>query len=126
MSMLEHVNITVSDPAATAAWLETVFGWRIRWQGTAKFGGHTIHVGAEDSYVALYAPPEPSAPAVDSYRTRCGLNHVAVVVADLAATEARVKAAGFVPHSHADYAPGRRFYFHDTDGLEWEVVSYAA
>jgi len=124
MSTLEHVNITVSDPAATAAWVEAVFGWHIRWQGEAKFGGHTIHVGEEDSYVAIYAPPDASAPGGDSYRTRGGLNHIGVVVDDLDATEGRVKAAGFAPHSHADYEPGRRFYFHDVDGIEWEVVQY--
>jgi catechol 2,3-dioxygenase-like lactoylglutathione lyase family enzyme len=53
------------------------------------------------------------------------LNHVGVVVEDLDATEAKVRAAGFAPHSHADYEPGRRFYFHDRDGIEFEVVSYA-
>ena len=44
---------------------------------------------------------------------------------DLDAADERVRAAGFEPHSHADYEPGRRFYFHDADGIEWEVVSYA-
>jgi hypothetical protein len=28
------------------------------------------------------------------------------------------------PFAHADYAPGRRFYFLDPDGIEYEVVSY--
>ncbi len=32
---------------------------------------------------------------------------------------------GSQTHSHADYEPGRRFYFHDEDGIEFEVVSYA-
>ena len=32
--------------------------------------------------------------------------------------------AGFKPINHADYEPGRRFYFHDHDGIEYEVVSY--
>jgi predicted enzyme related to lactoylglutathione lyase len=48
-----------------------------------------------------------------------------VVVDDLDAVEAKVNAMGFTAHSHADYAPGRRFYFHDMDGIEIEVVSYA-
>lgn len=47
------------------------------------------------------------------------------VVDDLDATEKKVAAAGFEPHSHADYEPGRHFYFHDDDGIEFEVVSYA-
>ena len=46
-------------------------------------------------------------------------------VDDLDATEARVVAAGLTPFNHGDYAPGRRFYFFDPDGIEYEVVSYA-
>jgi catechol 2,3-dioxygenase-like lactoylglutathione lyase family enzyme len=124
---LEHANLTVRDPAATARWMHEVFGWRIRWQGPAKGDGFTIHVGGEGSYLALYRPAEAPNPArAASYDTIGGLNHVGVVVADLDVTEARVRAAGFTPHSHADYEPGRRFYFDDDNGVEYEVVSYAA
>ena len=35
-------------------------------------------------------------------------------------------ADGLTPFSHGDYEPGRRFYFLDPDGVEYEVVSYAA
>ncbi len=125
MARLEHVNITVADPDATAAWLNRVFGWQLRWKGPAINGGITAHIGTDDAYIAAYAPPDQSEPAVQSYNIHGGLNHVGVVVDDLDATETRVKAAGFTPHSHADYEPGRRFYFHDSDGVEWEVVSYA-
>ena len=44
---------------------------------------------------------------------------------DLNAAEAVVVAAGLEPFNHADYEPGRRFYFFDWDGIEFEVVSYA-
>lgn len=125
MAEIEHVNFTVSDPAATASWLGDVFGWKVRWHGAALGGGVTYHVGGDDFYVAIYAPPDQSAPAVDSYHIHGGLNHVGVTVDDLDATEAKVKAAGFRPMNHADYEPGRRFYFRDGDGIEWEVVSYA-
>jgi len=37
----------------------------------------------------------------------------------------RVIAAGLTPFSHGDYEPGRRFYFFDWDGIEFEIVSYA-
>lgn len=124
---LEHANITVSDPHATASWLEKVFGWKIRWEGASIHGGYSVHVGGADSYLALYSPAEVSAdPARSSYDTRGGLNHLAVVVPDLDQIETRVKAAGFQPENHADYEPGRRFYFRDGDGIEFEVVSYAA
>jgi glyoxylase I family protein len=27
-------------------------------------------------------------------------------------------------HNHDDYEPGRRFYYNDEDGIEFEVVNY--
>jgi len=123
---LEHTNLTVSDPDATAAWMGEVFGWAVRWTGPSKNGGYSVHVGGEADYLALYRPAGAAAPALGegTLETVGGLNHVGVVVEDLDAAEARVEAAGFTPHSHADYEPGRRFYFHDSDGIEFEVVQY--
>jgi len=124
---LEHANVTVSDPHKTADWLGRVFGWKVRWEGAAINGGYTVHVGNETSYLALYTPGDSATGAVDnSYAVRGGLNHLAVVVDDLDSVEDRVKAAGFTTGNHGDYEPGRRFYFHDADGIEFEVVSYAA
>ena len=125
MARLEHVNITVRDPAATAAWLENVFGWPVRWHGDSIHGGVSYHVGGAHDYIALYAPANKTEPAAESYFVHGGLNHVGVVVDDLDAVEERAKDAGFRPFNHADYEPGRRFYFHDGDGVEWEVVSYS-
>ncbi|NBD31319.1 MAG: VOC family protein [Alphaproteobacteria bacterium] len=128
MARLEHVNITVKDPKATAEMLQALFGWHTRWDGAAKNNGYTIHVGESETYLALYAGPEGAEgqrDADDSYRTRAGLNHIGVVVDDLDAAERAVKARGYEPHSHADYEPGRRFYFHEENGLEIEVVCYA-
>lgn len=124
MAMLEHVNITVSDPEKTAARLCDLFGWKIRWQGSAKNNGRTVHVGNDDSYVAVYSMGAAKNTAATSYVTVGGLNHIGVVVDNLDEVEAKVVAAGFEPHSHADYEPGRRFYFDDEDGIEFEVVSY--
>ena len=124
MARLEHVNLTVSDPDATAALCADLFGWRVRWSGPAKGGGYAVHVGGEGDYVAVYRPAGATEAAPESYGIVGGLNHVGVVVDDLDGTEAKVRAAGLTPHSHADYEPGRRFYFHDRDGVEWEVVSY--
>lgn len=124
--MLEHVNVTVSDPDGTAAWLGRVFGWHVRWEGTVLEGaGRTVHCGDETSYVALYGPAAGVSEGPPTHVTRAALNHVGVRVEDLTAVEDLVKSEGFVPHDHADYEPGRRFYFQDADGVEWEVVSYA-
>lgn len=128
MARLEHVNVTVADPRATAALLCDLFGWAIRWEGRAIHGGVTVHVGEAQTYLALYSGPGGGVDqraADTSYRTRAGLNHVGVVVDDLDAVEAAVRARGHAPHSHADYDPGRRFYFREENGLEIEVVSYS-
>lgn len=122
---LEHANITVTDPVATARELGALFGWETRWQGEAIGGGFTVHVGSADRYLAVYAPRgEKSRPTGTTYATLGGLNHIGVVVDDLDATETRVREAGYHPRNHADYEPGRRFYFENSDGIEIEVVSY--
>ncbi|HZG47807.1 MAG TPA: VOC family protein [Allosphingosinicella sp.] len=118
---LEHVNVTVIDPDRTADMLSRLFGWHRRWEGPAKLGGYTVHVGTDDAYVAVYRYPDGRAPALDSGR----LNHIGVVVDDLDAAEARVREAGYQPFNHGAYEPGRRFYFLDTDQVEFEVISYA-
>ena len=120
---IEHVNVTVSDPDRSARLMESIFGWKVRWKGPSLNGGRTVHVGNGDHYVALYAPRD--APAGDAgFAKGRPLNHIGVEVDELDETEAKVVAAGLVPFSHGDYEPGRRFYFFDPDGIEYEVVSY--
>lgn len=125
MARLEHANITVGDAEHTAAWLGRVFGWHIRWQGSAMNGlGQTIHVGTESDYLALYAPKRSKPGIRPDYLQRGQLNHVGVVVEDLDATKAAVEAEGFEVHSHQVYEPGARFYFYDDNDIEYEVVAY--
>ncbi len=128
MARLEHLNITVSDPQKTAAMLLELFDWKIRWEGPVMDGaGYTIHIGTQDGYVALYSGNDPAQTipkASASHQMRGGLNHLGVEVEDLDAVAARVKKLGLEAYGHADYAPGKRFYFHDADGIEYEVVSY--
>lgn len=119
-AVLEHVNVTTSSAQETARLCAAAFGWTIRWQGPAKLGGHSIHVGTGGTYVVLYTPPEDLKQA----RGEGQPNHVGVCVRDLSATETKVRAAGYETYAHADYFPGRRFYFRDKGGVEFEVVSY--
>ncbi|HEV7342217.1 MAG TPA: VOC family protein [Sphingopyxis sp.] len=121
---IEHVNVTVSDPDRSAALLAAIFGWRERWRGPAHNGGPVIHLGSDSAYVALYTGPDGEHRGV-AHGKGAPLNHIGVQVDVLDAIETRVIAAGLVPHSHGDYEPGRRFYFFDPDGIEYEVVSYA-
>jgi catechol 2,3-dioxygenase-like lactoylglutathione lyase family enzyme len=120
---IEHVNVTVSDPERAARLMESLFGWHVRWQGPARDGGRTIHVGSADNYVALYTG-RGVAYTADDFAKGQPLNHIGVQVDDLDAIERKVVAAGLKPFGHDNYDPGRRFYFLDPDGIEYEVVSY--
>ena len=117
---LEHVNLTVSDIGRSASLMERLLGWHRRWRGPSQLGGESIHVGEDATYIAFYTD---GASHAGQGKGR-PLNHVGLVVEDLDAAEAVVVAAGLVPFNHADYAPGRRFYFFDWDGIEFELVSY--
>lgn len=122
---LEHVNITVRDPKATAAILCGLFDWHVRWEGASLDSGYTVHVGGDDNYLAIYAPAVALSDAEARYRRVAGLNHIGIVVENLEVMEARVKAAGYEPMNHADYEPGKRFYFEGPDDIEYEVICYA-
>lgn len=117
---LEHVNITVSDPDRSSALLQRLCGWHERWRGPSQLGGWTIHVGGEVDYLAVYTHGD----APGRFAKGVPLNHVGLLVDDLDAAEQVVIQAGLEPFNHADYEPGRRFYFFDWDGIEFEVVSY--
>ena len=121
---LEHANITVSDPKATAKWLGEVFGWKIRWEGPGMQTGYTVHIGTDDSYIALFSFGDSKPQTQDRYRTIGALNHIAAFTNDIDGVEEKVKQAGFTPINHGDYAPGRRFYFLDNDDIEWEVAAH--
>jgi len=127
---IEHANLTVSDPERSAALLQQLCGWHERWRGPSLLSGWSLHVGNDSSYIALYsgnfAGDRIDRQNDDAPRFRKGqpLNHVGLVVDDLAAAEAVVVEAGLEPFGHDDYDPGRRFYFFDWDGIEFEMVCY--
>ncbi len=124
--LFEHVNMTVTDADKTADLLADLFDWKIRWSGDSIHNGRSVHVGTDDAYVALYSVGTPrKLDAQENYHLAGAVNHLGILVDDLAAAEKRVLAHGIETHSHQTYNPGSRFYFHDHDGIEYEVVSYA-
>ncbi len=125
---IEHANLSVTQPQRSADLLERMLGWQIRWSGKSQSGGDTIHVGERGngaSYIALYTDDDVRAGRHVPLKKGQPLNHVGLLVDDLDAAESAVRGAGLEPFGHDDYAPGRRFYFRDWDGIEFEVVSYA-
>ena len=120
---IEHANLTVTQPERSAQLFKDLLSWQERWRGQSQFGGETIHIGEPHNggaYMALYTNED----ATGDYSKGQPLNHVGLQVDDLAAAEAVVAGAGLSPFGHDDYDPGKRFYFFDWDGIEFEVVSY--
>lgn len=118
---LEHANLTVTDPERSAQLFAKLCGWHERWRGPSQLGGWTIHVGDATTYLAIYTNDN----AEGGYPKGAPLNHIGLMVENLDAAEQVVVEAGLKPFNHADYEPGKRFYFFDWDGIEFEVVSYA-
>ncbi|WP_054113018.1 VOC family protein [Marinagarivorans algicola] len=123
-AILEHANITVHSVQQSAALFCRLFDWKVRWQGDSIHGGRTIHVGGKGSYLALYENPKKSNALTDTYYQINGLNHICLIVSDLDDVERRVQDEGLTPINHANYEPGRRFYFKTNDNIEVEVVDY--
>lgn len=86
---IEHVNVTVTDPDRAARLMEALFGWQVRWHGAARDGGHTIHVGSAEHYIALYTG-HGVAYTRDDFAKGRPLNHIGVAVDDLDGIEYEV------------------------------------
>ncbi len=125
---IEHANLTVTNPERSAQLFKELCGWEERWRGHSKLGGDTVHVGQPGNgatYVALYTNADVRADSERRYAKGQPLNHIGLLVDDLKAAEAAVNAAGLTPFGHDDYDPGKRFYFFDWDGIEFEVITYS-
>lgn len=124
-NIIEHLNITVSSPEKTAKLFCTIFDWKIRWSGPSLDNGTTIHVGGENSYLALYSHSESNIPHVNEHTTVRNLNHIGIVVNNIAEIEHKVLAQGLTPFNYREYIPGAKcFYFKVDDDIEIEVVCY--
>lgn len=118
---IEHVNISVTDPERSLRLFEDLLGWTERWRGPSMLGGRTIHVGNNTDYLAIYTNDDTKG----GFTKSAPLNHIGVLVDDIDAAEKVVLDHGLETMNHGDYEPGRRFYFLDWDGIEFEVISYA-
>jgi len=123
---LEHANLVVRDVDAAIRFLQTAFpDFRVRGEGRGWAGARWVHVGTDETYIALAEAREEPAERWVPYSGRPGLNHLGYEVNDVDALRARLKAAGYrdstVPNAHPHR---KRVYFHDVEGNDWEFVEY--
>ncbi|MDJ0786687.1 MAG: VOC family protein [Myxococcota bacterium] len=126
MARLEHANLIVRDLEAELRFIQTAFPeFEVRAEGQSWTGARWLHVGTDDTYLALNEATEEPAEAWVPYAGKPGLNHLGYEVEDAAALRERMRAAGYrdstVPNEHPHR---RRVYFHDPEGNDWEFVEY--
>lgn len=120
---LEHANLAVHNIDAMIRFLQAAFPeFRIRHDGTAPDGLRWVHIGTDDTYIALNQAKGPQVAA----QKGSPLNHLAYEVADVEVMRTRLRDAGYaentrVPNAHL-YR--KRLYFYDPEGNEWEFVQY--
>jgi catechol 2,3-dioxygenase-like lactoylglutathione lyase family enzyme len=123
---LEHANLAVRDVDGMIRFLRTAFpDFRIRSEGKTWQGWRWLHVGNDETYVAVNeATQEPPEPWV-SYAGKPGTNHLGYEVDDVEGVRRRLVEAGYrdttVPNDHPHR---RRVYFTDVEGNDWEFVEY--
>ena len=123
---LEHANLTVRDIDAMIRFLQNAFPeFRIRFDGSGEDGNRWVHIGTDETYIALnQAAEEPERPW-KPYEGLPGVNHLGYMVDDVEAIRIRLISAGFVDSTVANAHPYRkRVYFYDPEGNDWEFVQY--
>ena len=123
---LEHANLIVRDVDAMIRFLQTAFpDFRVRHEGKTWEGARWLHLGTDETYLALHEASAEPAERWVPYGGKPGLNHLAYEVDDVRALHERLREAGYrdstVPNEHPHR---RRVYFHDPEGNDWEFVEY--
>jgi len=123
---LEHANLIVRDIDATMRFLQVAFPeFRIRFDGRDSHGRRWVHIGTDDTYIALTQSTGEAEQRWTPYDGIPGVNHLAYEVDDVEALRARLQSSGYkdstIPNQHA-YR--KRVYFYDPDGNDWEFVEY--
>jgi len=126
---LEHLNVTLTDlDRATRALQAIVPTWSVRGSGTWDDGQGGLHawrhVGDDFQYLALYETPPGRALAASGGRS--AFNHLGLVVDDLDAALARLRALD-IPLDHIGGSTAHRrsaYVMIEPERLQIELVAY--
>jgi catechol 2,3-dioxygenase-like lactoylglutathione lyase family enzyme len=123
---LEHANLCVKNIDTVIQFLQTAFPeFRIRADQTDPNGTRWVHVGINETYIALNQANPGEELRGKPYSGRIGLNHLAYEIDDAGALRKRMLAAGYEESTPPNSHPHRvRVYFYDPEGNDWEFVHY--
>jgi len=128
LSKVEHMNITVGNLDEAVKFLQTAMpDFAIRGEGDSEMNQskyHWLHIGTDDSYVALQGHTGHQSSITKRY-SDVGGNHVGFVVTEIDKLINRMESIGYTPSmNNQDHPHRHRVYFETTDGLEWEFIEY--
>lgn len=123
---LEHANMCVRDIDTMIRFLTTAFPeFRKRADHSDPDGSRWVHVGNDETYIALTRADEIPPKAWEPYSGLPGVNHLGYEVDDVDSLRQRMLAANYeestVPNAHPHR---KRVYFLDPEGNDWEFVQY--
>lgn len=123
---LEHANLCVHDIDGVIRFLQTAFPeFRVRRDTTDPDGERWVHVGTDETYIALNRASAEEERRGPPYKGRPGLNHLAYEVDDAGALRERLMSAGYKESTPPNAHPYRnRVYFYDPEGNDWEFIEY--
>lgn len=123
---LEHANMVVSNIDEMTRFLRTAFPeFRVRHDSKNLQGRRWVHVGTDETYVALSELTQEPAERWQPYSGRPGTNHLGYEVDDIEALVDRMTAGGYLNTTYPNDHPHRkRVYFNDPEGHDWEFVQY--
>lgn len=127
MMYLEHLNMVVTDIAASLSFYQAAFPhWRVRVAGENDWYGKPrqwLHFGDDYQYLALSDNGDGKIRDLTGHQP--GLAHFGFVTGNLDALISRLAQAGFEVDKDGAQEPHRRnVYFIDPDGFEVEFVQY--
>lgn len=121
---LEHANITVKNIDNSIRFFQTAFPEMEVRGGDRQAARPWIHLGTDETYLALNERPGLEAPQ-GAYDFTTGFNHIGFVVENVEALAERMKKAGYQRSYPKQMQQFRiRDYFLDPDGNEYEFVQY--
>jgi catechol 2,3-dioxygenase-like lactoylglutathione lyase family enzyme len=123
---LEHANLCVRDLEGMIRFLQTAFPeFRVRGEGITREGARWVHVGTDETYIALSESRVDATKHWKPYEGEPGINHLAYEVDDVEALRNRMTSAGYRDSTPPNSHPYRkRQYFYDPEGNDWEFVQY--
>jgi catechol 2,3-dioxygenase-like lactoylglutathione lyase family enzyme len=123
---LEHANLCVRVIDGMIRFLTTAFPeFQVRADHTDADLSRWVHVGNDETYIALSNAWELEGATFEPYSGQPGVNHLGYEIDDADALRRRLLVAGYeestVPNAHPHR---KRVYFRDPEGNDWEFVQY--